>query len=730
MTGALPCALAALFAALPQAADEPLRNSVPLPADRAVEELLLQGDTAFAEHRSGGDDADLRAAFDLWQEALGTAPVGAGVRLVVDGGPEDLFPDPGGTAPRRSEGPAEGVVRRLASLPPAVRARWGERFAPAADAALAGALDQLRADASVTARPPGARLAEVERRFPLTEAAARAALLAADLALEEGRPAAAATWLRRATRHLGLTGALERTDAAVFARALGRRRDAVERGLSRARGIDHASRRPVAADAAPYRGLRPETSHRIIGLGRAAVDPLGRGLGSGLAVLGTGAILAQSAYGVLYLPAGEAAQAIRMRTHEALGVARVPMRATARSGGWSSLPATDGHAWALVVGRANRPQPLLDVAVAPIGNVLGLVVPGPANRPLTPRWALRDGLMIPDPARAGEEEIDPSRPAPLGDGIPVEGWTFGRGWEFQPGPVMADGAVFALMRGLGDPTDEASSHTDEIRLVAIEADGRAVRWSRSITKERGTPEELGRGEASLFAATTMPLGFDPASGVLLTGTNVGLICAHDVADGRLLWALRTQRAEAGDPGWPGSATPLIQPGGRRASGSPIAWLTPQGSAYAYAVPAGPQGLDGTLLPESPRKRGEAEVLAGAFAGAADVPSTLALLGREGRFDAVLLDGPGARAGGPTRRTAASYLAPQDRIAGLPAFARGVLLVPGEREISVLDPARGWRLVDAVSVESRGAGRGGSLTVAGDRLLAVGRDTLWIYRFDD
>ena len=124
------------------------------------------------------------------------------------------------------------------------------------------------------------------------------------------------------------------------------------------------------------------------------------------------------------------------------------------------------------------------------------------------------------------------------------------------------------------------------------------------------------------------------------------------------------------------------------------------------------------------------LLAGFFRSDPRAPTTLAVLGRDGRFDAVLLDGPTGSSGGPTGRTPASYLAPHDRISGSATFARGVLMVPGEKEISVLDPASGWQLVDAAPVTSRGAGRGGNLTVAGDRVFASGRDTLWIYRFKE
>jgi len=713
-------ALALLAPAVAAAQEEgPLRNSVPLPAARDAEAAIVRGDTAWAAARDGSAPGAERQAFDEWQRALEVSAAGDGVRFAIPDAPAGLFPDPDGLAERRAEGVAEAILRRLHAIGGEARAEWSARFAPAAEAALARAID--------SAAP--AAFARVERDHPATDAALRAALALVDLELEAGRPAAAAAWLARARRHADLLG----VDDDRIARALRVRAGATTAATrARAAGLDHSrvrawTRPSDEPDRAGPPAIRPLRTERIIGLTRAASDPLGRGLGTGVAVLRDGTVIVQSALALLALPA-DGGPAQRGRTEEVLGVGRASIRATAASGGWPSLPATNGEIVAVVVGRAERPRTFLDVASPAIGNVIGVLGRGADGQLMRTRWSMRDGIAIDRPDAPEEGEVDPVRPAPLGGGRAVPGWDLGRGWEFQPGPILADGAIFALARGLGDPTQDEVSHADELRLIALEADGSGVRWSREVTRERGTPGDTARGRASLFAATAMPLTLDETNGTLLVGTNVGLLCAYDVADGRLLWALRRQRAAEGREGWSGSEAPRLAPLGR----SRAAWFAPLSSQFAYPIHSGPPRLDGTLLAGPPRPAGAGQVLAGLRLP--EDPSgqpDLALLGRAGRYDAVLLDrAPDPRRGRERAEpVAAAFAAPDDAFTGSAAVVRGHLFAATDAELLAFDPVADFALVAAAPLEAAGAGRGGNVVALGDTLVVAGRDTVWLFRID-
>lgn len=702
--------------------DLPLGHTTPLPSSRPAEEALARGDEAWREaHQSQPPTESLkRRAVDAWQGALGVSHPGDGARFIRESG--DL--------PRRSDGVSEAVLHRLWRHGATAEVLWRTRFAPGASAAFELARSASPEDAE-------ALLARVEWEFPLTTHAARAAIALADLALEAGRPSAAGAWLARAERHLVAT------DPDTFEAAIGRRRRAQRTELERSsRGLDHTAPQPAlrelpAGDAPPPpTAPRLAEHHRIIGLTRAANDPFGRGLPSGAAFLADGSVLVQSALALMLLTPGvEGAnmEPTRGTVGKLLGTSRAVVRAAASAGGWTSLPATDGRLVALVVGRAERPRQFLDLDIPPMGNVLAVVRRGDERRPIEPVWTLKNGAVVYAPTPENANAIGPERLAPLGSGVPVPGWTSGIGWEFQPGPVLADGTVYALARGLGDPTSE-EDHADEVRLFAMDALTAEVLWSREVTGERGLASDRRRGDAGAFAVTTAPLSIERRSGTLIVGTNVGLLAAYDVADGRLLWAVRNQRASAAADGWPGSRPALLVEDPVHSPAAPaVAWCTPFGSNYAYALPAGAIAPDvaasgASLFVEPPRPRGSALSLAAVLPGRSGLPgksgeqaSTLVLLGREGAYDAVLLD----PADGP--RIPATYLAPGESLTGAATLTeRGHLLVAGSHDLIVADRARGFATGASAPLPSAGAGRGGLTLAFGDRILVVGRDTVWVF----
>ena len=713
--------------------DLPLGALTTLPTVRAVEEQMAAGDEAWTASMTApaGDRAGLRrTAFDAWQGALLGSEPGAAVRVVLPGPESSPFlPQASWDPSRAAEGVQDAVLRRLMSISSEEAEVWIARFAPQARAALAEAL-------AAAPERTGARLAEVERGFPLTRPSVAAAIACADLALEEARHEAAAAWLVRATRQLDVLeshgAGLDRDWIGSARGGISARRTTIEGALAPGRaGRDHtAPRRPGPFEAAP-RATPPELTlidtHRIAGIERSASDPFGRGLSSGLAGLGDGAVLVQGAPGLLLIEPRTVAGGFRITralTGEALGIGRVFPRALASAGGWPSLPATDGVHVALVAGRAERPRAFLDLKLAPIGNALGVVVRGGAEGAIRPRWVLRDGRVLMDPTPSAGPR-SPDQLATLSRVQDVPGWDMGPGWEWQPGPVIAGGTIYALARGLGDPrSSEGADRADEVRLFALDLDTAEVLWSREVTSERGRSEDRGRGDAAAFAVTTMPLGIHRPTGTLYVGTNAGLVCAFGAAEGRLLWALRTQRGGSTRDGWAGSQPPIVVLGSGR-SAAPGArdavWMTPLGSEYAYSFVAGPWPL-GAASPfaERPRPRRGALSIAAIHPPARAVAgATLALLGRDGRYDAILLDTPGEP------RIPATYLAPSERFGGHAAQTPFGLLVAGTGELVTLDGGQGYGIAGAAPLRSRGAGRGGDVFPWQGRVYVVGRDTVWI-----
>ena len=765
-------AFAGILAVLPRTAvatplgtdDEgPIRNSTPLPATRSAEESLATGDASWAEAAAAAprDRATPRnRAFDAWREALANSKPGDGVRLASDelSGPstsgEDplqawSFPDPDGTHLRRAEGVAEAVIRRLSALPEGDRAEWQERFGGLAQTAWERSLavrDRPSGDPEETYR----FLSELERTYPLTEYAGRAAIALFDLAFEAGRPIAAAAWLSRATRHAaGRPG-----QQAVWTAALQYRRSALEAMLAAEGGQDHSRPAPYRAPSlanregsqAPARTSSLPTlvtTQRLSGITRRSDEPFGLGLSTGIAFFRDGAAVVQGAHGILSLIPDDDDEtiaiglsgAVRSLYQELFGIRQPIARAAPSAGGWPSLPATDGQHIAMVMGRGEPARSFRDVEIAAVGNMIGVCAQGPEDRPLHPLWILRDGQIAVDPSghalrRRGKSDIFGT----LDDifstsGAPLPTWDLGPGWEFQPGPVLADGTLFVLARGLGGGDDDSEDRSDEIRLIALDTLTGALRWSTSVTKERGLLNGNARGEAGYYAATAMPLTIHRPSGTILLGTNSGLLAAFGADQGRLLWAFRNQRRSVDEGGWPGSRSPmLVEP--ERPDQPPTAWFTPFDSGFAYALPAGPAPVDGSLFREPPRARGDALDLAAVLPGldqgeqaqGLTETSTLLLLGRYARYSALLIDPPGGL------RQPAAYLAPDDRFGGMAALDAGRkhLWVAGTAELSGFAASGDFSLAKTAPMTSQGAGTGGDVVRHGRFLYVLGRDTVWVY----
>jgi hypothetical protein len=742
-----------------------IRNSTPLPAHRSAEESLAAGDASWAK----AADADPRdratprnQAFDAWREALLNSTSGDGVRLDltdvsggVEGAAASPFPsrDPYGTNARRSEGVGEAVVRRLGALSPEDRGEWQRRFGTLASSAWERA---RTAGTSPTGDPAETyrSLSTLERNYPFTEHGFRASLALFDLEVEAGQPVAAGAWLTRAARHSEGLPKDARWEAAIDVR-----HQVLDATLAQRSGQDHTEPPPraIAPDpTAPSAGAQPPsnqtspiprlvTTQRLSGITRRSDEPFGLGLSTGIAFFSDGAAVVQGAHGILSLIPTEDGDRIALRPtgavrslyQELFGIHQPVARAAPSAGGWPSLPASDGSRVAMVMGRGEPARSFRDVEIAAVGNTLGVCSQGPTDRPLKPLWVLRDGLIALDPSGpSSNRRSDSEAFGALSDvfsrsGKPLTNWDLGPGWEFQPGPVMADNKVFVLARGLGGGDESSEDRTDEVRLIALDALTGTVHWSVSVTKERGHLDGNARGEAGYYAATTMPLNIHRPSGTILVGTNSGLLAAFGAAEGRLLWAFRNQRRTVDEGGWPGSRPPMLIDDGPTTT----AWFTPFDSSFAYPLPAGPAPINGSFLAEAPRVRGNALDLAaispqGALAATqpaegtqgTDEASTLILLGRYARYSSLLVDAPGKV------RQPAACLAPSDRFGGIAALnASGTeLWAAGTAELSAFAAANDFSLVQAAPMTSQGAGTGGDIVRRQNFLYVLGRDTVWVY----
>ncbi|MDF1800931.1 MAG: hypothetical protein P1V81_17310, partial [Planctomycetota bacterium] len=143
----------------------PLANDAFQPTDLPAEEAFVTGRRLVAEARSlataGDPSASTRLSqgFESWRQALAASESGAGLRL-----------DPTDPDGRLVVGIEEAVRLELDALDPTELGQWIARFEDLASAAFVDGSGEQR----------------VERTFPGTAAATRAALRLADAALEAG----------------------------------------------------------------------------------------------------------------------------------------------------------------------------------------------------------------------------------------------------------------------------------------------------------------------------------------------------------------------------------------------------------------------------------------------------------------------------------------------------------------------------------------------------------------
>jgi len=633
----------------------PLRNATFLPVSAAATAEIARGDRAWAAVKAGREASKARTeAFDAWREALLVSETGECVLLeALDEATEGLWPDPDFTHHRRSEGVAPAVLRRLHALPAEERTAWSARF----ETLSLASLDASGSDA--------AQLARIERDLPLTSGAARAALRLADAAFERAALADAGAWLARARRHVGTSGEL--------AQALEARAHHIE-AFAPPKNLEEAWR--SASDLKEEGALRLEGGPQF---GRRSADTLGRGVEPGLVWLNDGRVIIQSARALIRLELNGTA-----RRHELGKVlpidypgsrpGRLPY-ASASSGGWPMLPATDGRDVVLVIGRGRGGA----------GNALACVRFDERGLPV-PRWARSDAGWL----RASEGTTE----------------ELATRWNYQPGPLVHGGRVYVQARetAAGAGSEAAGAR---ISILAFDLEDGALLWKRLLTKAADLRADIGGrfGSASGPSSPGQPLA--AREGRIFVGTNVGLGTLIDALDGRILWSFRSRRRDAEAAGWPGS-----RPAQFGSSGE-LYW-TPFDSDHLYVLNAGPD-LGAGLLRSAPRPLGEGEDL---------------LTAREGQT--LLFGRAGARWTLTARdrdwdRRDSLYLARGEsfRGAGLASDAR--VWAASDRGLYCFDRTRDLFLDSVHRLADAGGGRGGTVYARGPRILVLGEDTLWTFR---
>ncbi|MDA1266732.1 MAG: hypothetical protein O2816_16760 [Planctomycetota bacterium] len=649
-----------------------LRNDTFLPSSEAPQAALRAGDEAWQAVREGTNVSLSRShAFDHWRRALVESEPGDVVRLVDAAAPQGLFPDRDHTHERRVEGVVAAVQRRLQAGGPEHRAAWRDRFGDLAWA-------QLARDPFVAER-----LQAVEREWPSTRAAATAALRLTDRELEAGRLPFARTWLARAWSHV------EEDDPLTAALT---RRESMAAALTGAETI------PAWRSAHHLRlvqNVRLETDQRVGRDPRPA--PLGRTLSPGATGLAGGGLAVQTPRGLVWVDAsivrGEKASIVeRLGLAEFLDIPRLQPYVYPSAGGWPLRPASDGSLVYLVLDRGHPGRAVREFQLPARGNHLVCVRPdGAKGTKLV--WHLSGfGLRT---------ASDPPVPALEATGLPGQ-------LEFQPGPVLSEGTLYAQVRVLADPTAEGEARGGSLHLCAFDAATGRARWTRYLTRAADLRRDLGgrNGSGSDIPTSGMPLAL--IDGALIVGTNVGLVCAFDAVDGRWLWGVRTRRRRAEDEGWPGSRVPLAAD----LTAGRAVLVAPFDSDRWYALPSGPATGDDFFVRE-PGPLGTTLDLIGAHGDEA------LSLGRDGRHLALRRQREG-EAG-----RSALYLGRGERFQGTALVSPERVIFSSDRALYLFDRTQGDLLLATIELPDLGAGVGGDVVADGDRVFVIGSDSLWV-----
>ncbi len=689
MTGA---ALAALLLAAPgsllgapqedepaheaPAAEGALNNDVFVPISAEATLALANGDQALARARAASSagnlpeaERQLDVAFDQWRAALASGGAGAST----------WFEAAETREPRLSEGVHAGVVRRLVALASEQRARWSGRQAPAA----AATLEALHAQPDLSPEARAQRLGELVRLFPLSPAAARAALELGDLALESGRTARARAWYARAELEGDLAG--ER----ALPTALQARRGAA--GAARPTG-DEPWRDASACDFADSFGWSEPTRRARFG---AESERWLRPGGAFLAQEGFVVQTASELHVLALAPGGALQPAARLRPADFLGgLAPGEFEAPRAPPGWPLLPLADEQGLVLVVGRteAGEPNALLALELTlPAHAELGLKLDSSASAARL-AWAVVGAeRLTPAGVEAVPELVE------LGD------------FEFQPGPVASGDLVVVQARRFGG---QVQSH-----LLAFDRRDGRLAWKRLLAAGADLVASQRFAQSSKRIAGQPLLAFEVEEEArVFAGTHLGLGVLVDSLLGEPLWSFKNRRRGEREAGWSGDRPPLAPGPG----GTPLVLWGPMDSDRLYALVARPLSASGggssAVLASAPEALLEAQTLLGG-----DAEEHL-VLGRAGRERTISARRPGLD------RIDALDLPRDERFVGTGLVSPRRVWVASDRSLYLFDRTRELYLLDNDALPPVGtAALGGDVLARGMHVLVLGSDALWSFR---
>jgi hypothetical protein len=646
-------------------AEGALDNDVFVAIAPGVLEALVEGDRALARAHASQVSAEERArsldaAFDPWQRAL------------VLGESGWSWPDPTPTGERRlCEGVRAGVERRLRALAEDERARWTARFEPQAARAFAARVGR--------AAPARAALAgEVLRRYPLTAAAAQAALELGDLALEAGLLERARAWYARAESDATLLR-LAPTLAAIEARRASTtdaRANAAElwrtaRGLACVDATSFGTPARGAALAEDERGLRP--GGVFLADGRFALQT------------------PEDARLFALEPSGKLASQTRLRFADYLQgyTPELHFEPPREPPGWPLLPAASGDLCVFVLGRTapDEPNALLALTVLPERPhaALGLAL-GREELAARRAWAVVGELHF-----EGDEEGE-SVPAlaELGD------------YEFQPGPVVCGERILVQVR----------QYEGQVKswLLAFERGDGTLAWKQPLAAgaDRVENERFARTQHRVAGQPLLVLD-EPAR--VFVGTHLGLGVLLDGLTGEPLFGLKNRRRGEHEPGWNGDR-PLL---GSGPGGTPVVLWAPMDSDRVYALDPRPLartaegGAPAWVRP--PLALGDAHELLGGDA------EELLVLGERGS-ERVL----SARRAGRDPIDALA-LGADERFAGLGLVSSERVWSATNRGVYLFDRTRELYLLDHAELPTTTGPAGGDLYARGAHVLVVGESML-------
>ncbi|MCE9593390.1 MAG: hypothetical protein K8S98_04280 [Planctomycetes bacterium] len=672
------CALAA-FGFAPQDpvafGEGPLENQTEFETSKAAEEFFSDADLrlvalrASTPSRSDRERA-INAVFDAWHDAVGACSSDEWVRpdpaLQLHGTSGSSHDET--TKLRRAEGAEFALLARLAQLDANDRARWTARF----EARAKEELDRSGSDREVWQR--------IERTYPGTSSAARAALRIADAAFAEVRLELVHASLERAARHAAFLGA----DGAPFVAAIERRNAALARVE-----LPPAAAPTNAVDGArgfgPVRALLYDRDFAAV-LGRARLDANGREdelqlwLAPGAVFLASGALLVQSNDLVAVFPANGDETATTFRPSSllrelGLGVGAAPVRCR-------------------VPGRRLTPIALGNDALVTVGEV------GPNSRCAVVRLALATGVLDVDApptvrwATSGTSVADGrGRSTRFPDELALDEL------QFEPGPVVFSTELVLLARST--PPDAAELDDAVTWAVALDlATGRPL-WKRRLARGPIGPRTAVKRFEQAANIDTAPLELLALDDRVFAGTSTGFGVLFDAADGRLVWSVKNRRRKAEDSGWRGRRPWALSDG-------ELLW-PPVDSDRGYRLRARPDVEGNGLFAATPFEIGELRTILGANGStvlavlASDAGERLATIDLERGTRTVSLALPPKDAFGPEAWVTTSRI--------VAVTDRGLALFDRTRELFLQDRVELGAPVAAVLASPKG-------------LVALGGGVVW------